>query len=366
MNTINKKQLIEALNIASLAVTDKDVVAGSDCYFFSKDVIKTHKDTTACYVIFNTGIEGIVKASYLNNILSTFPYDEIVLSVEENNLIISSISNTLCFKLLMKKIKNEFNIDFDFNQTLFEELPDNFTTLLSMAASSASKDIQQKGLICVNIKDDVMFSGSTFSVCKINLSKQITQMQIPVNLVDPIKKISPTYYYKSNESGWIHLMKNGPDYKGIVSCISFRHGIESLSDEEYETIIGLVENIDENAIDISQLISDEFIEILNSVVICSHDQADELNPYYNVLITYNGKFLIECKSISNKIGSSCYSLEKNLNVKDFRFYINPILLKNMKNKCNELKVLLCDNRIIFIGSNFKYSVCLLNSYLDNK
>lgn len=366
MNLISKKNLLEALNIASMAITDKDIIANSDCFFLSEKSIKTHKDTLACYIPFKLDINAIVKASYFYNIINSFPYEELILEVDENNLIISSISKKLHFKLLIQKQDKEFDIGLDYENVSFKELPKNFLDQLLVAASSASKDIQQRGLICINVKDKNMLSGSTFSVCKIDLSFPLPEMQIPINVIETLRKFKPTHYVLNN-TGWIHFLH---DYnfgrEGCLSCLSFRHGIEPLSDEKCSTIISLVENINKDSIDISKLISNEFIDILDSIAICSHNQADELNPYYNVLITYDGKSNIECKSMSNKIGSSFYSLEMDLGTEEFKFYINPILLQNFKTKYEELKIFLCDNRIIFVGSDFKYSICLLDSYIENK
>ncbi len=341
---INKKALIESMEMASEALGGVESPIDNQCFHFYDSVLQAYNGTMTVEVWtspVNLNLKFSVPGSPLLSLLKTLNVDEIDLELENNSLKVSA-GNVKC-KFVTTPITEPLCAVKDHlvnvSGNLFKQIIDG----LDMCRHVVSRD-KTAGPICgINIDNDIIISSDKCRILKFDLG-----VNCNINCVVPVDFVNVVSKYKDKISG-IGFTKD--KYLTVLSdnaMITTALIINKYPDldqyfpgnEGKYCVIDFSGNIKESV--------DRWIKFLSGV-----DRADK-----EVLISISGD---KCRitAVDPTLGDleEEVKLSKAIDVK-VEFYVNPTLLRDMTSRCNSFKYYIDSRLVLFEGEGFK---CLIQT-----
>lgn len=217
---IEKKDLLDALEIVKPGLASKDVIEQATSFAFIGDRVVTYNDEVSIsHPIKGLQVHGAIKADKLYGYLSKVKKDKIDVEINKNEIIFSSgrskagLTIEANIKLPIEEIKEIGK---------WKDLPYNFTPALKFSMASCSKDMSRPVLTAVNItKDGFLMASDNLRIVQYELkdeSKEHIDMPVktfllPLSSAIIVTRIGVTKIAEG--VGWIHF-SNEDDT--IVSC----------------------------------------------------------------------------------------------------------------------------------------------------
>jgi len=200
---IDRKDFLEALDLITPAIGDKDIEPKHIRYYFSSDRISAYSGEFGATISFETGINCGVEASSLYSMLSVI--DKKTLDISCNGkLVIKSGKFFTDFRVFPVSEEPEYLQILKKEKPKWAKIPDKLIEAISLSLYAASNDIsysERMGVYCD--KESVWASdGCRASVYSLD-SDTKKAFFLPVNAASVVKKYSFTHYFVS--SSWIHF-----------------------------------------------------------------------------------------------------------------------------------------------------------------
>lgn len=329
--TIDRKDLLEKLDIVAPGLAPRDIVEQSSCAVFTEGRLITFNDEIACQIPCDIPFEGAIPASTLIQTLKTLATDSIEVEVSDNEIILKS-------KKRRVGIVREPNVLLPYKEKLelpekWKSLPDEFSDGVEMLLPCCGKDEQNFQLTCVHLR-------RKFAEATDNLQYARFKMELPLDenvLVrsGSMKHVVPMGVTKiSVTDAWVHF-RNAR--KLVISCRRWKETYADYSDyiKTEGTHMSFPRMLGKSA---------ELASVFSS-------QNTDSN-FVNVTVS-NGRMKIESRGTS---GWSEQIVKVAYSGPDAKFAIDPGLLKRISQMSSEC--ILSEKTIRVKSGKFTYMSCL--------
>lgn len=215
---INKKELLEALEIVKPGLANKEMIEQTTSFAFVKDRVITYNDEISIsHPLSGLKLEGAVKADKLYALLGKIKKDEIELDIEGGEIIISS-GRIKAGLTLQSEIKLPLG-DEVATKSKWRELPEKFIKSVSFVMTSCSRDMSRPVLTAVHINESGFIEASdSYRVARCELSGDIPfkTFLLPASSAVEVVKFNPTHIAEGK--GWVHFKT---ERESVLSCRIF-------------------------------------------------------------------------------------------------------------------------------------------------
>ena len=200
---LKRLELIAALEEVKPGLANKDIIAQSTSFVFTKKSITTFNDEISVFKPFKSGIEGAVRANELYSLLSKIKDDEIETEVTEGELIIKGKKSEAGIKLEADILLPLDEVDIEHTDLIL--LPANFAKAISIASYCAAKDLSKPLLTCLHITEESVVASDDFRIIRVDFDGPLDSDSIllPASVVKFLVKYNVKKL--SHSSGWVHF-----------------------------------------------------------------------------------------------------------------------------------------------------------------
>jgi DNA polymerase III sliding clamp (beta) subunit (PCNA family) len=342
---INKIRLQEALEIVKPGLANKELIEQSTSFAFMNGKVITYNDEISIsHPVEGLELEGAILADNLYKFLGKVKKDDIDLSVEENEIILTT-GKAKAGLTLQTEIK--LPLDEELNEKgRWQKLPENFINDIAFVMTAAGSNMSQPLLTCVHIHNSGFVEASDsyrFARRQLSAEMPIGSVLIPALSVVEITKLDPKPTRVAEGKGWIHFRNSTGT---IISCRIFEDRYKDLSPflKVEGTRVVFPEGLDEI--------------LARAMVFSKRDHMLE----EEIVIIIKDKIL----KMAAKSDSGWFREETdmpNFKGEPIKFVITPYLLKGI---LSETKVCeLTHNRIKFEGTGWIY-ISILKDIKEKK
>lgn len=201
---INKKELLEALEIVKPALANKetDISQSTSFAFLDGHVVTYNDEISLSHPLKNAPVTGAVKAEELYQLLSKTKKDEIEVDVQEKEIQFRSGRSKAGLVLQAEVTMPLENVK---ERSDWVKLPENIHSDFLFAAQTCSKEMARPVLTCVHINPEGYIESSDgYSISRIERKVDIdTPVLIPASSVREAAKIKPINIALGD--GWVHF-----------------------------------------------------------------------------------------------------------------------------------------------------------------
>jgi DNA polymerase III sliding clamp (beta) subunit (PCNA family) len=202
---IEKRELLNALEIVKPGLSVKGIVEQSDHYIFDSGMIFTYNDDIAASYPLDLGLGRFtVPARELHTLLNKLPDGSLSLALEDNQLIIESKGKAGL--LIEKEIRvptEDLDRAYD-AQGDWVSLPSGFVEGLELALYAVSRDQSAPALTCVHVAGNRIESCDNDRISVYTLDGKLNfDLLIPAQAVGQLIKYELEYMAESD--GWVHF-----------------------------------------------------------------------------------------------------------------------------------------------------------------
>lgn len=215
--SINRAELIEALEKTKPGLSKTEVIEQATSFVFSDGLIITYNDeiSVAHPLEELKGIEGAVKAEELYKLLTRMKDDELEIDIINNELRI--ITEHVKAGLVIEEIRLPL-LD-NVKHEKWHALPENFLDALKFVVFSCSRDMSKPVLTCVNITSNHVEASDGFRVTRQHLK---TNLPIKRPFLIPESSVKQIINYDIEnivvEEEWAHFQTKDDT---VLSCRIF-------------------------------------------------------------------------------------------------------------------------------------------------
>ena len=334
---INREELLNNLTKLNVGLSSKAIVEQTTHYLFTKDFISTYSGENCVIVPFKTGLECTIQADEFYKLISKIKQDKINLKLNENKIQIKAkgVNSELVVSTESDLYEIIENLQIEKYKKKAKQIPEDFIEAINLCSFSASKDMTNMVLTCININKDYIVSSDDLRISRYKLKNKFEDnFLLPVKSAIELVKFNPVKYALSES--WIYFFTEDD----VVFCsriVSDEYpNVDEFFDFEGEKIT-FPENI-VNSIDLASVMSEADFEIDKKIKI----EIDGTT--------------IKCKG-EGDIGwvESVTESEMNLEAK-ISFSINPIFFAKIANKSTKVKI--SKDKALFIMDNFEHLIAL--------
>ncbi len=214
---INKKELLEALEIVKPGLSTKEIIEQSTSFAFIKGKIITYNDEISIsHPVKNLKLTGAIKADEFYKLLSKLKGDEIEIDIQEAEILLKS-GKAKAGITLQKEIRLPLE-EVDKPED-WKALPDNFIHHLRFAMGACTSDMSRPILTCVNIcSNGTLYASDSYRLVEAKCSKKmgVNDFLLPASSAVHVVKLNPTQICLGN--GWVHFKTEGGT---VLSCRVF-------------------------------------------------------------------------------------------------------------------------------------------------
>lgn len=217
---VNRKTLLDALNLASPGLATKELIAQSMSFVFSGDRVFTYNDEIAVSHPVPEGIQGagVVRAAELMKLLNKSVDEEIDVIIADNSIILEG-------KKFKTTLKRSTEIVLPLQNEVFPEvwdaLPPGFGEAVRFVLFSASKDMTKPALTCVHAFGNRVETCDNYrATVRYFDNKEGSYFKEPLMIPASAAAEVPDYEFEgyTTQHGWIHFRtKEGT----VFSCRTF-------------------------------------------------------------------------------------------------------------------------------------------------
>lgn len=331
---IKTEELLNALkNVRpAIDVGVNQMIQGTDSFIFRDNGIYGYNDEIAIFYPFETYVEGAVHAEEFIKIIQKITNDELELEIDNAKMKIKSGKVKAAFSIpehneVLEMIKS-INI---WDSKKWKDVPKDFIDGLKLCIYSASNDVTDEELTCINVKGKKVISSDDVRISEYTMKTNARPFLIPAKQAQILIKY-PIEKYAISDS-WIFFKFENDS---IFCCRAVNYTYPDIS-EHFE--------FDGETIDLPENMHDG-IEIASVM-------AEEAAIGKNIAISIDNN-KVTCRGEGTKGWA-----EKTFKVdysKKIEFEINPLFLKQILNETNKIKI--GKDRAMFETENFKQLVAL--------
>jgi hypothetical protein len=204
---LKTQDLVEALGKIRGGISTKGIVEGFGNYSFDNDMVRTYNDHLCISYPFKTGIVASVNADALNGVLNKIGDTEIVLSIDDNSIVISGTKTRA--GLITTDIAKHITIS-----GAWQTLPKDFIHGLSLCAFSAADNMSMGLLYCLFVENNKIYSSDNFRISRYEMESDMqVKFLIPSRSAEEVTKFDVKEF--SLDDSWIHFKS---DNGAIFSC----------------------------------------------------------------------------------------------------------------------------------------------------
>jgi len=215
---INKKQLLDALEIVKPGLASKEQLEQTTSFaFFGGRVVTYNNEISISAPIHGMEITGAIQADNLYKFLGKIKKEEIELEVKGNEIVITS-GKSKAGLTLQSEIKLPLNEDIA-EKNDWNILPENFLQGVRFVVSACGKDTNLPILTCVHVSQKGFVEASdNYRIAKYHLGEDmpLNTFLMPSTSILTMVKLQPTQI--SEGKGWIHFKTED---EVIFSCRVF-------------------------------------------------------------------------------------------------------------------------------------------------
>jgi len=335
---MNRQTLLTALEAVKPGLANKkvEVIEQSTSFAFIKNMVVTYNDEISIsYPIEGLNITGAIKADRLYALLSKLKQDEIDITHDANELIISAGRTKAGFAfdaeiklpLIHTKITTKLK---------FKPIPEKFVDNLKLTIPICGTDSNRPILTCVHINKNGLMEGcDNFRIIRTQLATElpINTFLLPASSANILIKMGPTEMAESQ--GWVHF-KTGNN--AIISCRIF--------EDDYPNTNAFF-NITGQSLTFPKTIND----VLDRAIVCA--KRDKAIDEIVIIDIEKGKFKM---SSSDVRGWFKEELNYSYNGDPISFVITPYLFKYIVSQT--LNCVYNEAKLKFEGENWTYVMSL--------
>lgn len=310
MPTINKKILLEALEIVKPGLANKDIIEQTTSFAFVNGRVVTYNDriSISSPVPELQDITGAIKADKLYPLLNKIKADEVEISLNENFEIVIKSGRIKASLTLEYEIKLPINNEDLTKRTGWKPLPANFAKGINFVMSAASRDMTRPILTCIHANESFVEATDSHKVAKYYLAGSIPTKPflLSADVAVSLVRFNPTEIAEGK--GWIHF-RTAAD--SIMSCRTF--------DEKF---VDTAPHLKMTGVEITLPMT--MSEVLDRAGIFA--KRDHLLDETIEISVENRRFKVKAKAEDGK-----YEEEANIKFdgEPFEFSITPYLLKDI-------------------------------------
>ena len=216
---IKKNDLQQALQIVEPGLAGKELLhleQSKSFAFLDGKVITYNDQISVSHPIQGwEGIEGVVQADKLFQLLGKLKTEEIDISVNKDNEILIKAGRAKAGLTLQTDIQLPLDMDVA-DKGEWQALPENFMDALMFVISSASHDSTDPILTCIHVsRAGYLESSDSYRVAKYELAQAmpVKTFLLPVSSASELRKITPVMIAEGD--GWIHFKT---EEETVFSC----------------------------------------------------------------------------------------------------------------------------------------------------
>lgn len=213
---VNKTELQQALEIVKPGLANKELIEQSTSFAFTNGRVITYNDEISIsHPITGMELEGAIKADKLYALLGKIKKEEIELTVEENEILITS-GRSKAGLALQSEIKLPLDEEEVTQHGKWKALPVNFIKFMAFAVSSCTKSSSDPILTCVHVnKEGYIEASDSYRITRCELGEEmpIDTFLIPATSTLDMLRLKPTKIAEGK--GWVHFKT---DMGTIISC----------------------------------------------------------------------------------------------------------------------------------------------------
>jgi DNA polymerase III sliding clamp (beta) subunit (PCNA family) len=334
-NTINRKDLIDALTKVKPGLSQKELIEQSSHFIFEENRIWTYNDQITISQEFESHLIGAIKADEFYKLLNKLEDENLEISVQEGEFSIQG-------KTVMAKIKIDPEIKLQpiqtpgINSKNWQALPKDFTEAISLCLFSASRNMIRPELTCLFITGKTVLSTDSFRATKREMKSKIkTDFLIPAISAKELVKYNVHKVFVDNK-GWLHFTNKE---KTTFSCRTF-------ADVKYPEKVWDFFDIEGEKINLP----DPFESVIDRVSTLITEDFD-LDRMVNLVIKDN-KLICTGKG---PYGSVSENINIDYNGKAIEVKVHPGFLMEILKSLNSMII---GERLLFQGENFEHVICL--------
>lgn len=344
---INKKELVEILNIAKSCIQNTGFIKIFENFCFSKNTVKSTNgiQSMELKIPFDFPVEGCIKADTLIKLINSYSNETIKVNIEKERIKI----NTATFNMLPTSeftYKGDYNIEEDQTIDITDDIINNIEFCLPCITNNILD--QQNGL-SVFIKDNVLNFGSTNGIMVSFVNSKI-ESELDINLIIPKEFCSLLIkFYKLGKINKLYISNN------LVAGIGEEITIDSKINTnvkllDYEKVINKYKTENNSILHTS---TDELISILDRAILLGDKEK------VSTISIDSDNLIIETETPSILIKDSIQF--ENLKDEEFKFKTNINYFKNVIASTNEYYFNVeGENDVVTIGKS-KNRIILLAS-----
>ena len=218
---INKKEILKVLEATKPGLSNKEIIAFTNTFYFTGTDIITFNDEICIRYPFETEFTGVVIAEKLISVLNK-------MGTDKEGFIEYEYTDS---ELIFKNKKASYGIILNSEGTLqldeiniedkkWSKLPDNFITGSKLSVFCCSNDQSMPSLTCLNYTNKTIQATNRFRAFEFNLSSKIdTPFLLPSFVINTLSKYDIKKYVV--DSAWVHFKTNN---EVVLSIRSFPEG----------------------------------------------------------------------------------------------------------------------------------------------
>ncbi len=331
---INKKQLLEALEIVKPALANKetDISQATSFAFLDGHVVTYNDEISLSHPLSNAPVTGAVKAEELYQLLSKTKKDEIDVDVQENEIQFRSGRGKAGLTLQAEVTMPLENVK---ERSDWVELPENIHNDFLFATQTCSKEMSRPVLTCIHINPEGYIESSDgYSISRIKRKVNVdAPILIPASSAREAAKIKPVNIALGD--GWVHFQAATGT---VLSCRVFEDQFPPI--DNFMKVEGMNLTLPKTTADVLDM----------AAVFAKRDHFLEEAV----------KVKLSRKRISFKSESDSGWYEEEINIKydggTMEFAITPYLLKRIISSTRDC--VLTERNIKFAHDNWEYVAML--------
>lgn len=210
---INTAELKTALEIVKPGIAINEFLEQSTSFAFTQGSVVTYNSEICIkHPIQDIDFEGAVIADELYKFLTRIKKEEIELTVEGNQLVITSGRSVAKFNMQSEVLLPFSDVE---STDAFEEIPspEDFVKGVRFVAPICKKDVVQMLQDCVHITSDFVEATDNHRICNYKTSIPVKDVLVPKKNLLAVVNLNPVYVAETNE--WIHFKTEAGT---IISC----------------------------------------------------------------------------------------------------------------------------------------------------
>ncbi len=330
---IQTKEFQEILSKLQPGISQKKFVEQATHYIFTGKRICSYNDKISVSYPFVTDFQCSISSETFFQVVSKLTSKELELSFKNNQLNITTPKVKSGFTCLLEgEIFNLLN-SLTIGEEWFE-LPEDFTKGIELCLFSASRDLTQKFLSSICIRNNRVESSDDVRISRYTMKGSVpVGFLLPISSAKELLRYTITHYSLLNS--WIHFkLSSGGIFSSRVIL------------EEYpETSSFFIVK------GINVKLPPELLTAVEMVSILSEGDFD-LDKRINIKVE---KGTIICRS-SNSSGWIEKKIPSSYQGEEISFVINPYFFKQILEKSTE--VLVSEDRVLFTSDSFSHILAL--------